>query len=237
MFAPAYDRYLKKDDEKAGGLCRARERRRLEAGKGLEDGVIRLSSLQLKSYEGFSLPNPFDPAMDRTFQKEKFDMIHVHHPVVMGQAALRMAKKYGVPVNFTYHTRYEQYMHYLGLSALKGAVKPYIRRFADRCDCVIAPTESMREYLWEAGVNTPVKVLPTGLLQDSFSIDPVIAQGMRCAMLGEKKYLFCTAARLAKEKNLEFILESLALRKSGGKNDFIWMILGDGPQRRGGFFA
>ena len=41
------------------------------------------------------------------------DLIHVHHPVMIGNVATRLGKELHIPVVFTYHTRYEQYLHYL----------------------------------------------------------------------------------------------------------------------------
>ena len=41
------------------------------------------------------------------------DLIHVHHPVMIGNVATRIGKEFHIPVVFTYHTRYEQYLHYL----------------------------------------------------------------------------------------------------------------------------
>lgn len=40
------------------------------------------------------------------------DLIHVHHPVMIGNVATRI-EEFHIPVVFTYHTRYEQYLHYL----------------------------------------------------------------------------------------------------------------------------
>ena len=42
-------------------------------------------------------------------------MIHVHHPVLVGQTALYLGKKYKIPVAYTYHTRYEEYLHHFKL--------------------------------------------------------------------------------------------------------------------------
>ena len=44
---------------------------------------------------------------------DDIDLIHVHHPVMIGNVATRIGKEFHIPVVFTYHTRYEQYLHYL----------------------------------------------------------------------------------------------------------------------------
>lgn len=37
----------------------------------------------------------------------KFDIIHVHHPMLLGNIAQYLGKKYNITVVYTYHTRYE----------------------------------------------------------------------------------------------------------------------------------
>lgn len=196
-----------------------------------EKDVLRYSVMLSGVWGGVVIPNGFDPAIEEAFQKGNFDVIHVHHPMVIGWTAVYLSKKYHVPLTFTYHTRYEQYLHYLGLSGLKKMVPAYVRAFASQCDCVIAPTPEMKEYLEEIAVSAPVSVLPTGLEEDSFYPEKDKVSKLRRALLGEKKYLFVTVARLAKEKNIGFLLESLALRKKQGKDDFVLALAGDGPER------
>lgn len=178
------------------------------------------------------MPNPVDPKIEKKFKEGNFDVIHVHHPMMIGDTARYLSWKYHIPLVFTYHTRYEQYLHYVGLSALKGVMPYYIRSCAGRCDVVIAPTPLMRDYLEDLRLKSVVKVLPTGLREDSFHPDEKKAQSLRRELLGDKKYLFCTVARLAKEKNLEFLLRSMKLYKDRCGADFKLALIGDGPFRK-----
>ena len=109
------------------------------------------------------MPNPADPKIEKKFREGNFDVIHVHHPMMIGDTARYLSRKYHVPLVFTYHTRYEQYLHYVGLSALKGIMPFYIRGCAGRCDVVAAPTPLMRDYLEDIRLKSVVRVLPTGL--------------------------------------------------------------------------
>lgn len=193
-------------------------------------GVVRYRSLVKSVCKGAAVPDGLDPVIEKAFRAGKFDVIHVHHPMVIGWTALYLAQKYHVPLVFTYHTRYEQYLHYLGMSWFKDVIPSYIKGFAQRCDGVIAPTPGMKAYLEEIEVETPVSVLPTGIAPDGFLPEAETVRRLRKELAGDKTYLFCTVARLAKEKNLEFLLESLWLRKQRGKADFRLVLVGEGPQ-------
>lgn len=195
-----------------------------------EEGVVRYRSLIKSVCKGAAVPDGLDPGIERAFRAGSFDVIHVHHPMVIGWTALYLSHKYDVPVVFTYHTRYEQYLHYLGLSCMKEMMPAYIRGFASRCDAVIAPTPGMKEYLEKIGVEAPLAVLPTGIARDGFMPEEEKVRSLRERLAGDRKYLFCTVSRLAKEKNLEFLIDSLSLRKKQGKADFRLVLAGEGPE-------
>ena len=68
-----------------------------------------------KADRGMALGNCFDKKIETCFMDGEFDVIHVHHPVLVGQTALYLGKKYNIPVAYTYHTRYEEYLHHFKL--------------------------------------------------------------------------------------------------------------------------
>lgn len=197
----------------------------------VEEGTVRYRSLVKSICKGAAVPNGLDRAIEKKFRDGNFDIIHVHHPMVIGWTALYLSQKYRVPLVFTYHTRYEQYLHYVGLSGIKNILPAYMKAFCAKCDQVIAPTPGMKTYLEEIGVHTPVSILPTGILNEGFFPESRQVSKLRTQLLGEKKYLFCTVARLAKEKNIGFLLQSLAIFKEKQKFDFRLALIGEGPER------
>lgn len=220
-----------------------------------DDDVIRYKSLKRKLGQGgMVIPNMFDPNIERKFKKLNIDMIHVHHPMIIGNIALYLGKKYDVPVAFTYHTRYEQYLHYIKpyeyleykskntrnndirelelkiLNSTREKIVPnYIKGFADKCDIVFSPTESMKEYLMGIGVSSRIQIMPTGLKDQYFSKNNISSSDIRETYKKDKKYLFCTVARLTKEKNMEFLIDGLRKIKDNIGDCFNCLIIGDGP--------
>lgn len=206
-------------------------------GQEEEPDVIRCSSLLQGVVCGFSVPNPLDPKIEREFRAGAFDLIHVHQPMVMGHTAQYLAGKYKVPLVLTYHTRYEEYLHYIGLSGLRGFMPLYLKNYFRQCRLVFAPTPLVRDYLEGIQRCVPVSVLPTGLPKESFAPDEKEAMRIRQKLLAGrqetgKRYLFCTVTRLAKEKNLEFLLRSLQIAKSRCGSFFHLALVGEGPFRR-----
>lgn len=197
-----------------------------------EEDVIRYRALIKGIANGFSVPDSFDSKIEKKFKEGNFDVIHVHHPLLIGWTALYLSKKYDVPLVFTYHTRYEQYLHYIKASFLQNLVPTYVNFFAGHCDVIFAPTPSMQDYLEEIGARTRLAVLPTGLGKESFETDDAEALKLRKELLGDRKYLFCCVARLAKEKNIDFLLRAMAGRKNIHAADFRLAIVGEGPYQK-----
>ena len=83
-----------------------------EEGAFSEETVFRYHTLLQHFIGGIVLPDPMDLRIEREFQKKNFDIIHVHHPMLIGKTACYLSRKYQIPLFFTYHTRYEQYLKY-----------------------------------------------------------------------------------------------------------------------------
>ena len=202
-----------------------------------DHNIVRYHSLIKGIVNGASVPNSFDRRIEQEFVKGGYDVIHVHHPMMIGWTAAWLSRKYDVPLVLTYHTRYEQYLHYIKASCFQGAVPLYMKSYMKFCDMVLAPTPLMQKYLYQIGCNAPVRVLSTGILDDSFRADENAALALRKGFLQNcgknAKYLFCTVARLAKEKNLEFLFRVLAERKRAkGESDFCLALIGEGPEEK-----
>lgn len=221
-----------------------------------ERNVVRYHSLLKSVAGGAAIPNPIDPRIEKQFRKGNFDIIHVHHPMAIGKTAAYLSKKYRVPLIFTYHTRYEQYLHYIkpifwmengagkegalhrmqkeAMDVMKEKLVPgYLKSFFVRCDHVFAPTEGMEAYLTQiCDVDeSKVSVLATGLNEESFRFNEQNVKQIREQYEAEDCPLFLTVSRLAQEKNIPFLLQALAYYKLLYRKKFRMLFLGDGPKR------
>lgn len=234
VFAPEY------------GMEKAEKEERVPGNRG-RLRIIRFA-VGGKMENGMPVPRVVQKEILRTFQKEKFDLIHTHHPMLVGTTALYLGKKFDIPVVYTYHTRYEDYLHYLPpfreadrcmgvrkkiFSIGKEKVVPeYMRWFTNQCDMVFAPTAGMQKRIRQNGTKVPMAVLPTGLKDEFYMERPEEAKAIREEHLPDGRgVLFCTSGRLEKEKNLEFLLAGI--QKLKGKLDmpFKVLLIGDGSRR------
>ena len=225
-------------------------------GQEPEAGVIRCRALKHQLPGGIVIPDIFDPTIERAFREERFDLIHTHHPMLMGQTALRLGRKHDLPVVLTYHTRYSQYLHYLKpwallqkdaesrrgtslgraeaalMSKIQTGLMPACgRAFARGCDMVLAPSPAIREQLLREGVSCPIRVLTTGLSPRELAPMPETSASLRRALAGGRSRVFCTVSRLEPEKDLPFMLRGLAAYKQQAGDDFRMVFIGGGTQK------
>ena len=130
-----------------------------------EIDVVRVPAVQNFNGSDFSVRIPIPGFLTSTVTQFEPDIVHSHHPFLMGDTALRIAAARDLPLVFTHHTMYEQYTHYVPVKSplLSRFVIDLTTGYANLCNAVIAPSESVAEILRSRGVTAPIDVIPTGV--------------------------------------------------------------------------
>lgn len=201
-----------------------------------EANVIRCNLLiyyKTKPFN-FAIVNIFSSQIEKTFSTQSFHIIHVHHPFWMGKKGLELGRKYGLPVVLTYHTRLEKYAHNLPLfkqTFENLASHKLIKIFSQKCDGIIAPTNSASEYLSNIGISRDKTVLPTGVDFDFYdNMDLTLVKFITEKYKLENEVILCCVSRLTQEKNIYFLLDGIKRIKDNCKVNFKCLIIGDGPE-------
>lgn len=161
------------------------------------------------------------------------DLIHVQTPFLAHYAGVQAARRLDKPILATYHTLFEEYLHhyapFLPAEWLKGMARRFSRGQCNDLDAVVVPSTAMRERLSGYGVTVPTHVLPTGIPLDRFATgDGVRFRERHGIAAGRPAALF--VGRVAFEKNIGFLLESLLLAHQS-RPDLMLLITGEGPAR------
>jgi len=195
------------------------------------DEIRRLPAIKQFLHTDFALPLPvsFKPLLD--FRNEDFDVVHVHHPFLLGETGMRLARQHGLPLVLTYHTQYERYTHYVPVDDAVAA-RTIIRHttdFCNLCDLVIAPTRDIECVLRDRGVQSRIEVLPTGVEVDRFAqADPEAAR--QRLQIDASAHVLLYVGRLVTEKNLEYLVRA-CLRVLEAEQNAHLVIVGDGQNR------
>lgn len=181
-----------------------------------ETDVVRVPAIQRFNGSDFSVRLPVPGLLDEPLERFQPDLVHSHHPFLLGDTALRVASARGVPLIFTHHTLYEEYTHYVSSTtesvtgdALKRFVIDLSTGYANLCDHVIAPSESIAGLLRERGVTTPITVVPTGVDLARFARRSP-KRFRQSQGIPQEALVVGHTGRLAPEKNLMFLTRSVA---------------------------
>lgn len=215
--------------------CRAHGHRVLVVAPAFEGmpedevDVVRMPAIQKFNGSDFSVTLPAPRTVLEALNSFKPEVLHSHHPFLLGDTALRMGSTLDLPLVFTHHTMYEHYTHYVPgeLPAFAQFIKTLSVGYANLCDHVIAPSKSVRDILRKRKVETPVTVIPTGVELDKFR--RVTGRRFRVRQgIPERAFVVGHLGRLAPEKNLDFLTRAVC-RFLRQHPDAHFLVVGNGP--------
>ena len=195
------------------------------------DDVLRVPAIQNFNGSDFCVRLPMPNVIRDFIEDFGPDVIHSHHPFLLGDAALRESWKMQVPIVFTHHTLYERYTHYVPLDspALKRMAIQLATEYCNLCDQVIAPSESIAKLLHDRAVITPIRSIPTGIDTAAFAAGDGQRFRRSTGIPADAKVIG-HVGRLAREKNLLFLAEAVARRLKADPSA-VFLVVGDGDAR------
>ncbi|WOJ93119.1 glycosyltransferase [Congregibacter variabilis] len=194
-----------------------------------ETDVLRIPAIQHFNGSDFSMVLPVSGLLSDVLDEFEPQMLHAHHPYLLGATALRIARFRQCPLVYTHHTLIEQYTHYVPVDS--PAVQRFAiemgTRYANMADQVFAPSQSIAALLKQRGVHVPIAVLPTGV--DTAHYAQGDGAGFRTRLgIGQNAFVIGHLGRLAPEKNLEFLAKAIALSMHSN-TEMQFLLAGDGP--------
>ena len=170
------------------------------------DYVIRIACPIKFMYKKNHMAIPWRPthAIEQLLKHYCPDIVHVHHPFLLGVSALRAARTLSIPCVFTYHTLYEQYAHYVPLPApcVKPLIVSTVARFCNAVDGIIVPSTAVKEYLCTQNIITPTKVIPSALRSFFFTSQTALR-----TIDNKTHYELLIVTRFVPEKNIPFVFD------------------------------
>ncbi|MBV2130928.1 glycosyltransferase [Arsukibacterium indicum] len=197
-----------------------------------ETDVVRIAAIQNFNATDFSVALPFHARLSEILDDFKPDIIHSQHPFLLGMSALRTARYRKIPLVFTHHTLYEQYTHYVpgDSQTMQQFAIALATRYANLCDQVIAPSQSIADLLTERGVSSPIAVIPTGVYLERFANgDGELVR--RQLNIPSDAVVIGHLGRLAPEKNLEILSQAVAEAIST-RSKAHFLVVGAGPSEQ-----
>jgi glycosyltransferase involved in cell wall biosynthesis len=200
---------------------------------------LRLPAVSIPGNSRYRCATPLLKKMELDKALDTFspDIIHVASPSLLGDYALKAARRLGIPVISIYHTHFISYVAYYVRKIpfltdfTKQKVSEALKSFYNRCDLVYVPSASILRELQAQGFHPErMKLWTRGIDRKLFSPDRRNPQLMQ-SLTGNGRPCILFASRLVWEKNLQTLI---ALYRLAGRQhpEYNLIVAGEGVARR-----
>ena len=197
-----------------------------------EPFVFRYPAVVLPVGHRYPVTIPISPHIDWLLPALSLDLIHSHHPFLLGEVAAKKAAALGVPLVFTYHTRYLDYSHYVPLNQklVKATIELYLAGYMKKCHHIVVPSAGIKQRLAEVyGITDQISTVATGIDLSLWQTADGLAVRRTRGWAGDT--VLVSVGRLAKEKNWPTLLKAVApLLKT--RTGIRLVLIGDGNERK-----
>ncbi|PZP27038.1 MAG: glycoside hydrolase [Roseateles depolymerans] len=198
------------------------------AGTPRVDEVLT-RGLPVPLYPNLRMGVPSKRALVKLWSLKRPDVVHIATEGPLGWSALQAAKHLALPVTSDYRTNFHAYGRHYRMGLLAKPIMGYLRKFHNRTDATMVPTEALRRELDVRGFE---RLAVVGRGVDTQRFDPA----RRSAALREswgaqgEDLVLGYVGRLAPEKNLGVVLAAYEAVKAVQPRARL-VFVGDGPMR------
>ncbi len=204
-----------------------------------EERVLRVPGIPTGIYDS-RLTSIYPVRAINKIKSWHLDVIHSQTEFGIGTFARIFAKQYNIPIVHTYHTMYEDYVHYITKGYFNKSSKKlveYLTKFY--CDKtiteLIVPTKKAYDLFKEKyNVERNIHIVPTGIEVERFFKEQInskkLSELKKKYGLTKKDFVGIFVGRIAEEKNIPFLINVMEKIIKKHKNVKL-MIIGDGPDK------
>ncbi len=190
--------------------------------------LIGVPNVPIPGRGEYRLPLGFNKTVKRDLAAFKPNVMHVSSPDFTGHAAVRWGRKRGLPILASVHTRFETYPRYYGFAFAEPWAESILRRFYNRCDALVVPSQSMADLLEEQGMGEDISIWARGVDRETFDPSRRDMEWRRNHGIADKEVAIGFLGRLVLEKGLDVFTETTdELKKRGTPHKVL--VVGEGP--------
>ena len=200
--------------------------------------IIRVPGIPVGIYDA-RLTGIYPLQAIQTIKSWNLDVIHSQTEFGIGTFARIIAKQFHIPIVHTYHTMYEDYVHYITKGHFMGPSKKLVQHLTKfYCDKtiteLIVPTKKAYDLFKEKyKVDRNVHIIPTGIeverfYKENFDKGEILKLKKKLGISYRDKVLLFVG-RLGKEKSVDFLIDCHEKIIKSHKRVKL-LIVGDGPE-------
>ncbi len=190
--------------------------------------LVSIPSFAIPGREEYRFPLAITARIKQDLAAFNPNIVHTSSPDLVGHRAVTWAHRNALPILSSVHTRFDTYARYYGMGFLEPLMITLLRRYYQRCDALVVPSESMASILREQEMHDDISIWSRGINRDIF--DPSKRSNAWRASLGinDDDIVIGFLGRLVMEKGLDIFAQTIEKLRSS-KYKFKILVIGKGP--------
>lgn len=206
----------------------ARPRQPVDRRQPPRSRELLVAGVPLPGYRGLRFGWPALGALQRHWRAARPDAVYIATEGPLGHAALRVARRLGIPTLTGFHTQFQQYCSHYGVGLLMRPIISLLKRFHNHSGATLVPTRALQHDLAAAGFRN-LHVLSRGVDTERFSPTYRSAALRASWGCGDDTVVALYVGRIAAEKHIDLAIEAFD-RIHRTRPDSRCVLVGDGPE-------
>ncbi|MEG0457030.1 MAG: glycosyltransferase [Oscillospiraceae bacterium] len=202
----------------------------------IQDGVLHCPAVTSKRLYNYGLAAPLSYKRFRLIENFGPDIIHIHNEFGIGLSGIEAAKRLHIPLVYTMHTMYDEYLYYIAprplLPIVKKTAHSYAKFLANRASSLTGPSKKIEGFFKSCGVNKDVNIVPNSVELDDFTPDKVSPEQKtelrKKLNIPADACIACFVGRLGFEKSVDVLIDYWCEKLLDDEKLYL-IVIGEGP--------
>jgi 1,2-diacylglycerol 3-alpha-glucosyltransferase len=202
----------------------------------IDGDVMYCPAVRIRKIYNYDVASPLSAKRLKHIRDFNPDIIHIHNEFGIGMSGILIAKILKIPLVYTLHTMYDDYVYYVAnkhsAKFVTSLTHNYARALASASAAITGPSKKVEDFFRKCGVKKHINVIPNPVEADIFDpalVDRNYAKELRRQFgFTDEDTVFCFCGRLGKEKNISWLLNEWAHHVKPDDRLKL-LIIGDGP--------
>jgi glycosyltransferase involved in cell wall biosynthesis len=192
--------------------------------------LVSVTSVPIPGRPEYRLGLGLSPRVRRDLKQFAPNVVHIASPDIIGHRAVTWARRNRIPAVASVHTRFDTYLAYYHLQALEPLARGIMRRIYNRCDAILAPSDSIAAVLSAQRMNKYIAIWSRGVDRGQFNPERRDMEWRRSLGIADDEPVISFLGRIVMEKGLDVFSDAIdALAERGAPHRAL--IIGEGPAR------
>jgi phosphatidylinositol alpha 1,6-mannosyltransferase len=192
--------------------------------------LVDVPAIPIPGRSEYRLPIALPSRVRRDLAEFNPNIVHISSPDFVAHRAVTWARRRGIAVVASVHTRFDTYFAYYGLQFLEPLARGVMRRLYHRCEVVMVPAESTAAILRAQRMNRDITAWTRGIDREQFNPERRDLDWRHGLGIADDEVIVAFLGRVVMEKGLDVFADTIHTLEERDVPHRV-LVIGDGPAR------